>query len=168
MHCKHMAWKGYKSALLQKSVSSHGRACGRACGRRFDVRAFIGAQRRSAREFLGAMRHSQLFEVFVRERLLLASQGYPTTCPFEAKARPQGRAAGSLASVHGCGLLTIVCRAQGTTGVCMRERLLMAGHCKREPGIFSVVSAAHTLSARPRACPAHMLVCAGQANIAPC
>lgn len=54
------------------------------------MRAFIGGQRRSAREFLSAMRHSQLFEVFVRERLLLASQGYPTACSFEAKARPRG------------------------------------------------------------------------------
>ena len=51
------------------------------------MRAFIGAQRRSARAFLGLMRHSQLFEVFVRERLLLASQGYPVTCAFEAKVR---------------------------------------------------------------------------------
>ena len=67
-----------------------GRARGRACGWRFDVRAFIGAQRRSAREFLSAMRHSQLFEVFVRERLLLASRGYPAACTFEGKARPRG------------------------------------------------------------------------------
>ena len=59
----------------------------RAHGWRCDVRAFIGAQRRSARAFLGLMRNSQLFEVFVRERLLLASQGYPVTCAFEAKAR---------------------------------------------------------------------------------
>ena len=73
--------------LCQPTAPGKGFGRRSAHGWRCDVRAFIGAQRRSARAFLGLMRHSQLFEMFVRERLLLASQGYPVTCAFEAKAR---------------------------------------------------------------------------------
>jgi hypothetical protein len=39
-----------------------------------------------ARRFVEALRQSQCYEVFMSERLLLASQAYITDDPFEAKA----------------------------------------------------------------------------------
>ena len=59
----------------------------RAHGFRFDHLSFVAAQRRSekARVFLDHFRHSQMYEVFVTERLALAAHGFRTTDSFEAK-----------------------------------------------------------------------------------
>ena len=59
----------------------------RAHGYRFDHLSFAANQRRSekAQNFLGLLRHSQLYEVFINERLALAAADYRTSDAFEAK-----------------------------------------------------------------------------------
>jgi hypothetical protein len=61
-------------------------AC-RAHGYRFDHLSFVAHHRRSekARNFLDQMRHSQMYEVFINERLALAAAHYKTNDAFEAK-----------------------------------------------------------------------------------
>lgn len=61
----------------------------RAHGYRFNHAAFVASHRSSkTRRFLEQLRQSQCYEVFINERLLLASQAYITADPFEAKACP--------------------------------------------------------------------------------
>lgn len=62
----------------------------RGDGYQFDHLAFVASQGRNdkAQHFLSLFRHSQLYEVFINERLLLASQDYKTTDTFECKVRP--------------------------------------------------------------------------------
>lgn len=59
----------------------------RGSGYVFEHAAFVAHHRHSerARAFLSAFRHSQMYEVWVQERLALASQGYETDDPFEAR-----------------------------------------------------------------------------------
>lgn len=59
----------------------------RGDGYQFDHAAFVRSRGGSdkAQEFLRQFRHSQLFEVFINERLKLASQGYKTQDTFESK-----------------------------------------------------------------------------------
>lgn len=58
----------------------------RADGWRFDHRALVASHRRaSTRNFLEAFRHSQMYEVFVTERLQLAANNWVTKDAFEAK-----------------------------------------------------------------------------------
>ena len=66
----------------------------RAHGFRFDHLSFVASHRRSerARNFLDLLRHSQMYEVFINERLALAAGGYKTSDAFEAKVSfVQGR-----------------------------------------------------------------------------
>lgn len=63
---------------------------GRGDGFQFHQLAFVEGQRRSddgkaAQTFLTLFRHSQLYEVFINERLKLASQDYKTDDNFESK-----------------------------------------------------------------------------------
>lgn len=61
------------------------RAC-RAHGWRFDHAAFIASFRSArTRAFLGHLRESQCYEVFINERLRMASQDYADIDSFEAK-----------------------------------------------------------------------------------
>ena len=49
----------------------------RAHGYQFDQEAFVASQRSErARRFLELFRHSQMYEVFITERLKLAAEGY--------------------------------------------------------------------------------------------
>lgn len=59
----------------------------RGDGYQFDHQAFTGSHGRNdkAQHFLSLFRHSQLYEVFINERLKLASQDYKTTDTFECK-----------------------------------------------------------------------------------
>lgn len=58
----------------------------RAYGWRFDQRGLVASHRRqSTRAFLEAFRHSQMYEVFITERLHLASRSYATKDAFEAR-----------------------------------------------------------------------------------
>ena len=51
--------------------------CCRAHGYQFDQEAFVASQRSErARRFLELFRHSQMYEVFITERLKLAAEGY--------------------------------------------------------------------------------------------
>eukprot|EP00891_Asterochloris_glomerata_P004797 jgi/Astpho2/4797/Aster-00342 len=56
-------------------------------GYRFDHAGFVASHRGSeqAQEFLQMFRHSQMFEVFITERLQMAADDYKTTDAFEAK-----------------------------------------------------------------------------------
>lgn len=70
--------------------SKHGTIVSLSCrahGFRFDHLSFVANQRRSekARNFLDLLRHSQLYEVFINERLALAAADYRTSDAFEAK-----------------------------------------------------------------------------------
>ncbi len=60
---------------------------GRGDGFQFDQLAFVASQGRNdkAQTFLRLFRHSQLYEVFINERLKLASQDYKTDDNFESK-----------------------------------------------------------------------------------
>lgn len=62
----------------------------RGDGYEFDHLAFMASHGRNdkAHYFLGLFRHSQLYEVFINERLKLASQEYKTTDTFENKVQP--------------------------------------------------------------------------------
>lgn len=68
------------------SPHHHHRACS-AHGFMFDHGAFAAAHQRKARvaAFLQLFRASQMLEVFITERLRLASEGYATDDPFELK-----------------------------------------------------------------------------------
>ncbi|KAK9829376.1 hypothetical protein WJX72_005465 [[Myrmecia] bisecta] len=59
----------------------------RHAGHHFDHKAFVASQKRSdvARAFLDLFRHSQMFEVFMNERLELARAAYRTSDSFELK-----------------------------------------------------------------------------------
>lgn len=61
--------------------------CCRAHGFVFDQGAFTASHRRKDRvvAFLKQFRNSQMLEVFITERLQLASEGYMTDDPFEIK-----------------------------------------------------------------------------------
>lgn len=69
------------------SCSVSGAVC-RGDGFQFDQVAFVGSQGRNekAQNFARMFRHSQLYEVFINERLKLASQDYKTSDNFESKA----------------------------------------------------------------------------------
>ena len=60
----------------------------------FDLSAFVAGRRSErAAAFLRQLRHSQLFEVFINERLALAAEGYPLDPggdPFEARVAALG------------------------------------------------------------------------------
>ena len=62
-------------------------AVDRGDGFQFDQLAFVASQGRNdkAQTFLRQFRHSQLYEVFINERLKLASQNYKTDDNFESK-----------------------------------------------------------------------------------
>lgn len=59
----------------------------RGDGFQFDQLAFVASHGRNdkAQQFASLFRHSQLYEVFINERLKLASQDYKTTDTFECK-----------------------------------------------------------------------------------
>ena len=61
--------------------------CCSVAGYRFDHAGFVASHRGSeqAQEFLQMFRHSQMFEVFITERLQMAADDYKTTDAFEAK-----------------------------------------------------------------------------------
>ena len=80
-------------------------------------------QRRSekARNFLDLMRHSQLYEVFINERLALAASDYKTSDAFEAKVEymlsKKGKVLGRLvaqASARGVSNLSAVLQRTST------------------------------------------------------
>ena len=56
-------------------------------GWRFDHLSFVESQRRSekAKKFLDLMRHSQMYEVFINERLGLAAGNFQTKDAFESR-----------------------------------------------------------------------------------
>ena len=56
-------------------------------GYRFDHAGFVASHRGSeqAQEFLQMFRHSQMFEVFITERLQMAADDYKTSDAFETK-----------------------------------------------------------------------------------
>lgn len=64
----------------------------RGDGFQFDQLAFVASQGRNekAQNFARLFRHSQLFEVFINERLKLASQDYRTPDNFESKVTISG------------------------------------------------------------------------------
>jgi hypothetical protein len=76
----------------------------------FDQAAFIAAHKRKDKlaAFLAAFRNSQMLEVFVTERLKLASEGYVTEDPFELKV---GQSGGSAAAAVRARLLSGRCCA---------------------------------------------------------
>ena len=68
-------------------MSSAGSAICRGDGFQFDQLAFVGSQVRNekAQNFARLFRQSQMYEVFINERLKLASQDYRTSDNFERK-----------------------------------------------------------------------------------
>ena len=72
------------------------------------------------------MRHSQLFEVFVRERLAAGVPGLPDRLLLRSQGPHQGRAAGCWEQSMVVGLTRVL---NERNRVCMRIRLLMAGYC---------------------------------------
>ena len=95
----------------------------RAHGFRFDHLSFVANQRRSekARNFLDLLRHSQLYEVFINERLALAAAEYKTSDAFEAKVEymlsKKGKVLGRLvaqASARGVSNLSAVLQRTST------------------------------------------------------
>ena len=76
----------WQCASMEHDISELISIC-RAHGFRFDHLSFAANHRRSekARNFLDMLRHSQMSEVFINERLALAAGGYKTNDAFEAK-----------------------------------------------------------------------------------
>lgn len=71
--------------MASTAESAHAPSC-RAYGWRFHHAALVESHRRqSTRAFLDAFRHSQMYEVFITERLQLAATGYDTRDTFEGK-----------------------------------------------------------------------------------
>ena len=79
------AWK--TGCCTKRHASKACTACRRGDGFQFDQLAFVASQGRNekAQNFARLFRHSQLYEVFVNERLKLASQDYRTSDNFECK-----------------------------------------------------------------------------------
>ena len=75
-----------KEPVTQSVMLQSGAVC-RGDGFQFDQLAFVASQGRNekAQNFARLFRHSQLYEVFINERLKLASQDYSTSDNFECK-----------------------------------------------------------------------------------